>query len=68
MRNVAITLAAILALTVYGCGKKEEAEQAPVAPVVQQAAPAEQAPAAAVTEPAPATAPAEQAPATTEAK
>jgi nucleoid-associated protein YgaU len=74
MRNVAITLAAILALTVYGCGKKEETAQAPAAPAVQQAAPAEQAPATTAMEQAPATAteqaaaPAEQAPAAAETK
>lgn len=70
MRNVAIALAALLALTVYGCGKKEEAAQAPAAPVAEQAsqaaAPAEQTPAAAAsTEPAPA---ADQAPAAAESK
>jgi len=70
MRNVAIALAVLLALTVYGCGKKEEAAQAPAASVVEQAAqaatPAEQTPAAAAsTEQAPA---ADQAPAAAESK
>lgn len=45
MRNVAIALATILALSVYGCGKKEDAAQAPAAPSVAQTAPAAQEPA-----------------------
>lgn len=67
MRNVAIALAALLALTVYGCGKKEETAQAPAAPAAEQTtAPAEQAPATtAPVEQAPA---ADQAPAVTESK